>query len=480
MTSSENTSSVSNHTESSNTASTHERLSIREKIAYGLGTFGDQLTTNAINQTVRPIFNIVLGLSPTLIGSALMVGKLIDAFTDPLMGAISDNTRTRWGRRRPYIFWGSFSCALAFPLIWFVPQAWGQWGMMAYLVVTLTLIAILSTIYSVPWTALGMEMTPDYHERTQVMVYRTLLTKGIWFVIPWFWAWSQCKIFSNPVIGMRWIGLGVSVVTLLSGLACFAGCKERYYKAAKSQAKVKLSEAAGITLRNKPFLIVLLITLVQVIGIATTVGGLTLYVSTYWVYDGDLGAGATMAASLGTMKAIVGLLVLPLISFLARRIGKKATMGGCLGLAFIGSILNWFCFSRNFPMLQIIPAMFFAPSMTAFWLINGSMRADVVDHDEMQTGSRREGIYGSIGRWFEKLAFAGSLLLSGIILDLVGFDALLKSNQAPETLLNMRIAFAVIPALAMLAGLYLVKIYPLTERVMQNYRIELEKRRGQI
>lgn len=457
-----------------------KRLAFIEKFSYGIGTCGDQLTTNAVNTTVKPVFNIVLGLSPSLVGLALMLGKIVDAFTDPVMGNISDNTRTRWGRRRPYILFGSITCAIAFPLLWFVPQGWGNTETFIYLIIATGFIALLSTVYSVPWTALGFELTPDYHERTQVMVYRALLTKGIWFIIPWLWYWSQNPIFSNPLVGMRWIGLGLGVIIIGTSLMCFLGCRERYYKAASRQIKVKLVEGIRLTFRNKPFFILMGITVIQVLAIATTISGLGLYVSTYWVYGGDLEAGAKMTATVGTLNSIIGLACIPLISLASKRFGKRATMVGVLALSCLGCIMNWFCYTPAFPLLQLVPVFFFAPSNTAFWLINGSMRADVVDHDEISTNYRREGAYGAIGRWIEKLAFAASFFISGAVLDLAGFDAKLEGAQPEDALLNIRLAYSFLPAAIMALGIYLAKIYPLTEQTMNEYREELEKRRGAV
>ena len=378
----------------------YQTLSFWEKFSYGIGTFGDQLTTNAVNVTVKPVYTMVFMMSPTLVGFTLMIGKIVDAFTDPVMGNISDNTRTRMGRRRPYILFGSIFSTIAFPLLWFASRDWGTWSLFTYLIIVTSIIALISTTYCVPWTALGMEMTPHYHERTHLMVYRSLLTKGIWFVIPWLWAWSQLDIFPDPIIGMRWISVGVGALVVLGGIISFSGCRERYYKAASHQDSIGILDAVRLTFKNRPFLIILGITFVQVMGISSTIGGIGLYVSTYHVYGGDLGAGAVISGWIGTVSSLVGICCIPLIYFMSQKFGKRATMAGCLGMALAGSILNWFCYTPDMPVLQLIPAVFMAFSVTAFWMINGSMRIDVVDHDEMTTGLRREGAYGSIGRWF--------------------------------------------------------------------------------
>jgi glycoside/pentoside/hexuronide:cation symporter, GPH family len=149
-------------------------LSFKEKLSYGLGTFGDQLSTNGITNTVKPVYNIFLGINPGMVGAALMIGKIIDAFTDPLMGWISDNTRTRYGRRRPYILIGAVLCAVAFLLPWLVSTSWTNQTQFIFLIAATMVVALFSTVYTVPWTALGMELTPDYNERNSVMAFQDI------------------------------------------------------------------------------------------------------------------------------------------------------------------------------------------------------------------------------------------------------------------------------------------------------------------
>lgn len=457
-----------------------ESLSFREKISYGLGTFGDQLSSNGITNSVKPVYNIFLGINPGIVGLALMLGKIVDAFTDPLMGWISDNTRSRFGRRRPYILAGALLCAMAFVLPWLVAREWSNQSQIAYLILATTLVALFSTIYTVPWTALGMELTPDYHERNSVMAFRTFTSMFCYIsIIPWLWYWSQNSIFDNPVIGLRWISIGAGSFILFGGIMTFRGCKERYYRISKSQATQKFFMTVCETLKNKAFLIILGLTLCQVIGMSAA-QSLGLYVSTYHVFGGDTVKGAGMIAVFQVVQAIAGMLSLPLVLRAAKMYGKQLAMAGSFILAIIGSSSQWFLFTPEIPWLQLIPPIFIAPSNAAFWMINGSMRADVADDDEYRTGVRREGAYGSIARWFEKLAYSLNYLISGLILNWVGFDIALKSNQSQHAITGMRAAYAFYPVVLCVIGLVLIKIYPLTEKKLITYRSVLENRRGKI
>jgi GPH family glycoside/pentoside/hexuronide:cation symporter len=455
-------------------------LSFKEKMSYALGTFGDQLSSNGITNTVKPVYNIFLGVNPGIVGLALMLGKIVDAFTDPIMGWISDNTRSRYGRRRPYILWGAVLCSFAFLLPWLVSPGWNNQTQFIFLIVATTLVAMFSTVYTVPWTALGMELTPDYNERNSVMAFRTFTTMFCYIaIIPWLWYLSQNRIFNNPITGMRWISLGAGVFILFGGIACFRGCKERYYRISKTQERQKFITTVKIALKNKPFLIILGLTLCQVIGMSAA-QSLGLYVSTYHVFGGNTLKGAGMIAVFQVVQAVAGIISLPVVLWAAKKYGKRTVMAATFVLAIIGSGSQWFLFTPLVPWLQLIPPLFIAPSNAAFWMINGSMRADIADDDEFKTGIRREGTYGSIARWFEKLAYSLNYLISGLILNWVGFDVALKGSQSALTILQMRAAFAFYPIILCVFGLLLIRIYPLTEQKLKAYRTVLEQRRGEV
>jgi len=464
----------------SNNRLAEHKLSFREKLSYGLGTFGDQLSSNGITNTVKPVYNIFLGVNPAIVGLALMAGKVVDAFTDPLMGWISDNTRTRFGRRRPFILFASVLCGFAFLLPWLVDKDWNNQTQFIYLVAATTIAALFSTIYTVPWTALGMELTPDYHERNSVMAFRTFLSMLCYVtIIPWLWYWSQNEVFLNPLSGLRWISIGVAIFVLLGGIMTFLGCRERYYRISKAQSTQKFIDTFRQTFKNRAFVIVLGLTLCQVIGMSAA-QSLGLYVSTYHVYAGDTVKGAGMIAIFQVIQAIAGMISIPLILKFSKKYGKQVVMAGSFILAIIGSGSQWFLFTPVFPLLQLIPPIFIAPSNAAFWMINGSMRADVIDDEETKTGIRIEGAFGSIARWFEKLAYSLNYLISGLILNWVGFDIVLKSNQTETAINGMRVAYAFYPIVLCIIGLLLIRIYPLTEKKMAEYRHILEMRRGKI
>jgi GPH family glycoside/pentoside/hexuronide:cation symporter len=140
---------------------------------------------NTLNQLVMPIYNVGLGVDARLVGIALGALRLLDAFTDPFMGNLSDNTRSRWGRRRPYIFAGAILGAVLYAMIWMPPASLGETGLFVYLLVVSTLFFVAYTIFSIPFGALVFEMTPDTHERTRIISCRTFFLGAALIAIPW-------------------------------------------------------------------------------------------------------------------------------------------------------------------------------------------------------------------------------------------------------------------------------------------------------
>ena len=148
-----------------------DRVPLAQKFAIGVGEFPFFTGSRVVQYMAQPIYQIVLGLNPLLFGLAMTIPRLRDAFSDPIMGSASDNFRSRFGRRRPFIFVGAIPSGLTVASIWLVPRGWSEGAMFTYLVTTSLLYFTALTVFSVPLSSLSYEMTPDYHERTKVMAF---------------------------------------------------------------------------------------------------------------------------------------------------------------------------------------------------------------------------------------------------------------------------------------------------------------------
>lgn len=457
-----------------------DRLSVREKLAYGSGAVPFTFAYMGLTQLAFPIFNMTFGISATLIGVVLAVGRLWDAFTDPLMGTISDNARTRWGRRRPFVLLGAVLCALAFPLIFFVPEHASTHVHFTWLLVGALLMYTASTVYSVPWLSLSYELTPDSNERVRIQAYRAYIGGAIAMILPWIYRWAQADVFGSTVIGMRWISLMVSIAFIAFAIPVFVSCKERYLKNASKQSKMSLLASLRETGRNRAFLLLVIGIVTSMLAGPMLVGSLGIYINSYYIFNGDTKAGASLAAMAGTVVVVVKYVIIPLAIKLSDRFGKIPVMRVALVLAFLGSVSKFFFYTPELPYLQFASVLLLGPALTSFWLLVDPMKADCADYDELQTGHRREGTYAAVANWIEKVCITGIMVLSGLLIDFSGFDPDLGGAQPEGTLLILRIAFATVPALCAAVALICLHFYPLTDQRMQEIREALEARRGSI
>ncbi len=450
-----------------------------QRVAYGMGSFVTLVGKNAPKALTNQIYNIELGVSPALVGLAITVSRLIDAFTDPLMGSISDRCRSRWGRRRPFIFVGALLTGLVFAGMWLFPRDATPGFYASYLFTFVILHYLALTVYSVPWYALGYEMTPDTRERNSVMAYAGFLGAGATMLIGWIYAMAHWSIFASPLEGIRWIGSGVGLLLFLLGVLPALFIKERaFVEVTKKQAPVPMLAGIKQCFANAPFRRLMGMLTLMLIG-SSMVGSLGFYVITYYMYKGDTAAASVLAGIIATVSQVGAFVLIPLATGLANRFGKKELMLGVLALAFIGSLLKWVCFNQEFPYLAVIPGILLAPVFAVGSnMLSHSMIGDICDVDELEHGSRREGLYGAVFSWIFKTGLALSFFLGGAILVGIGFKVELKGEQPELTLTLMRAAFSIVPALFIAISFVIFRGYHLNEERMHAVRAELEARRG--
>lgn len=455
-----------------------DRTTWKERIGFAIGTLPFNFGASGINQLAYPIYNLTLGMSPTLIGLALAIVRLWDGFTDPLMGSISDNSRHRWGRRRPFIAVGAVLCAFTFPLIWLVPTGWGGGAAFSYFLATLLLFYTAFTIYGVPYLTLGYEMSPDSNERVRIHAVRAMVSKLTFFIVPWIFAVAQLPIFESTIQGMRALGWLLGGLFLALAVPTVLLTRERTAtRAVKQQEKVPLVAGLKLTFQNRAFLFLVVIVLGMLVG-TNLVGYLGIYVNSYHVFDGDTVAGAAMHAKAQTVYAVAGMIAVPIVSKCATRFGKLTVLRWCIACGIAGSISKFWFFSDVYPQLQYLSMLMLSPAISGFWVLIDPMKADTADFDEFTSGCRREGTYAAVANWLEKMTLTATMLLSGMLLDLSGFDASLGSGQSESSLLIIRVAFAGVPAALLLVSLYLASRYPLKDSKVSTMRDELEAQRG--
>ncbi len=450
-----------------------------EKVAFGSGMFVDHFGAITVKNLANPIYNLALGLNPALIGLVLALNRLWDAFTDPIMGNLSDNSRLKWGRRKPFMLMGGILAGLVFPFVWFCPEGMSVPFTFGYFLVASVIYYTCHTIFGVPHTAVGYEMTPDYDERTRVMTVRAIMGHIAAGITPWIYALTQLDYFDNTMQGMRVVGIGVGFIIIGAAIIPAYFIQERYRKTAQKQTRIGLIDSLKSTFKNRPFVQLVIITVLMNFGV-NSVYALGFYVNVYYVHSGDTAAASIIhgwAGTVGTGASVLAALALTVVS---ERFSKKKVLVGCLWLTLITSFSQWFLYTPHLPYLQILVPVLLSPGLAGYWLMINSLKADVVDVDELETGRRREGLYGAASSWIYKLALSLNMIISGLLLTATGFDQSLGGDQSAETITLMRAFFSMLPAVAIVAALYVLSKFELTRERMREIRTQLEQRRGSI
>lgn len=462
-----------------------DRVPFGTKLAYALGGPVDILAVWVLVSIAYPFFNMELKMRPLYVSIILMSLRAWDGIIDPLMGCISDNFRSKWGRRRPFILVGSILAGLTYPLIWWFPMDWSQEAIMAWVIGFGILFYSCFTIWAMPYQSLLMEMTPDYNERTRVTEIRGYFQTLAGFVNGWMWWISLLPIFflngeASTVNGMRWCSLIIGAIILVLGIVPSIFVKERYYlSVSENQAKLKPVKSLRETLSNGPFVILCLFIICFLLGTAIF-DSYGRYVGTYYVLNADWGIAAKFAGYGTVVYTVFSLLFIPIFRVLSEKIGKPKCLLIATVLVLVSAGTTWWTFTPELPYLMLVNTIFIGAGYAGLWLMVSSMQADVVDHDELKTGERREGSFAAIFSWILKFAFCVGFLVSGPLLELTGFDAALDAAQPETVLRNMRIGYIAIPVTALVLALILLKIFPITPEKAAEIREQLEERRGKV
>ncbi|MEL6544156.1 MAG: MFS transporter, partial [Myxococcota bacterium] len=204
-----------------------DRISVDKKLVYGLGGLVNNILGGAMG-TMMIVLNLGLGMDPKLVGLLGGLPRFVDALTDPLMGYISDNTRSKWGRRRPYIFIGAIVAGAAYILVWQLPSGYSQSFYFWYFLAGSLIFYIAYTVFATPWVALGYELTPDYHERTRLMGVQNIFGNIAFIIVPWcLWFMSKEDWFTDQVEGARVLAIVVGVFAITVGVLPAIFLRER-------------------------------------------------------------------------------------------------------------------------------------------------------------------------------------------------------------------------------------------------------------
>lgn len=463
-----------------------DRIPFAEKIAFSAGVNTDALSVQLMMGIMwMPFFNIGMGMSPVTLGVILMLLRTFDGVADPFVGNFSDNLRTRWGRRKPLMIPGIVAAACIFPLFWFVPNL-SELGKSAYLLGVGILFFLAHSFWSISYYGMQLELTPNYDERTRLTFWMVLFGGLGAFVSGWVLPWTTSSIFADPITGkpdivsgMRSVCWVVVAIFLVAGLVPALFVRERFGgKCETSRPKEKLWDSLKESANCRPLWTLIGTSCFLTFG-SIAVGTLWQYANIYYVFNGDLGASSTLSGWRSTATVVTALGMAPIWVALAERLDKVRVLIIMMSMMVLSHLLDLVLMRSDMPFLQLITGGAEAAGSAGFWMILPSMKADVADYDELQTGRRREGSLNAFYSWFLKVGSTAALGSSGVLLQWTGFTATVA--QQPESVLRaMRYLYIFVPIVFWLISIGLASLYRLDRKRMGRIRAILEKRRGHI
>lgn len=511
-----------------------DRVPLLQKSAFGAGHLALNLLPGALG-----VFSFFLltafGMDPFLAGILGGLPRVYDAITDPIMGFISDNTKSKWGRRRPYIFVGAILSGIFYILLWQMSpensQMYNFWYFLIFSLIFLT----GNTIFATPLVGLGYEMTTDYNERTRLMGFANTIGQIAWMIVPWFWVIiANPKMYATQVEGVNELAIYVGVICMVLGVLPAIFCKG--IDAAKMENRREISfKTIGSSFKelfhgikqvsqNKPFMKLCAATFLVFNGFQI-VASFSVFIIVFYMYNGSYEGAGTWPAWFATISAMLtAFMVIPVVTKIANKWGKKNAFIIASFISIVGYLLKWWGFNtelnkafnqtsfgksmtkglqsvfdtigptleslnmswfsidttQGVPWLIFIPIPLLAFGLGSLFTLMMSMTADVCDLDELNNGMpRKEGTFGAIYWWMVKLGQGLALVIGGFVLKLIGFDGG-AATQSAETLYQLRLMDIFIPSLTAAIAAWVMWTYNLSEDKAREIKEQLVKRRGEL
>jgi GPH family glycoside/pentoside/hexuronide:cation symporter len=443
------------------------RLSRTAKILYGSGDIGFSLTSTILGAYFAIFLTDVVGLAPGAAAIAIFLGRSWDYINDPIIGHISDRTRSRWGRRRPFLLFGAVPFAIAFSMLWWRPPFNGQSALVAYYAASYLLFDTAATFAYMPYFALTPELTPDYDERTALTSYRmffSIFGSLVAFTVPLMMIGEFRPLNAGRV---RTMGLIFAAVSMVPLWLTFIGTREQKLFMTFEQPNLRASIKAAF--RNRPFLFSAGVFLLTWVSISILEGTLLFFIK--YVVQREAQNDVIMATIF-----VTAILALPFWEYASRRWDKKR--------AYIAGIAFWAVVQMIIMSLQASTSLILLLGLcvlagigvSAAHVLPWSIIPDAIEWDELRTGERHEGMFYSLVTLMQKVASSIALPLVLLLLEFTGYVPNAAAQPA-SALTGIRFVVGPIPAVLLCAGIAFAWLYPLDRLKYTEVRRELEARR---
>lgn len=480
---------------SSTAATVKKNVPYSYKLAFGFGMLANQMFP-----AVLSIFMVVLvqdlGFPGWMWGVIFFFPRIFDAFTDPIMGFISDNTRSKWGRRRQYVFTGAIVMGASFVVMWQLYEANGVVFNFTYFMAWSLAFFLGLTIFSVPYVAMGYEMSEDFHERTQIMAIAQWIGQWAWVIAPWFWViMYDPEWFASAEVATRTLAIYVGILFMVCAMipALVIKSESTVDRDDYTPLNVKtigrgfkeIIEGFKEAFQSPPFRKLCIATFL-IFNSFNTVAAFTFFVIVYHLFGGDADAAGIWPTLFGSVGALVTtFVVIPIVAKMSRMMGKKRAFIWSQTISIIGYALFWFLLIPGKPYMFLFALPFFSFGIGSLFTLMMSMTADVIDLDELINGDRREGIFGAIYWWMVKFGFAIAGGLSGVIISLVGFSADALPGPIPigevwPGVTGLRVFFSGLPIVGTIIAILVMRSYDVDEQRANEIRDALAERKGKV
>jgi GPH family glycoside/pentoside/hexuronide:cation symporter len=424
---------------------------------WGVGSFATSTMLNGV--AVVMLFFLVnfAKMEPVIAGALLFGAKMLDVFTDPPMGIISDRTRSKLGRRRPYMFGASFVCGLAFAVLFNIPAASANLTLI-YIGFALALYALAYTAFQVPYMAMPAEMTDDYHQRTKIMSWRVIFMT-IGNIVGFAGVPALVAALGEDREAYGTMGIVVGALIFLAMLTCVLATGSARQTQA-TEERVDFRRHLQMLGQNRPLLILMGTKIAIYVGLSANIAVALFFISSV------LKMGPAQFGIYAGMSALTTITFMPVCAWAAKKIGKKRAYVISL-IGFCCGVLTWLLATPDESMLLFAARGFFIGMFGAGAHLYGqSMLIDTFAWDYKLTGLRREGVLSASFSFVEKACMALGPLIIGVLLSSMGFDKNLapSADQSASAVQAMYLGFIWVPILCQIGSIALLRFYTLDEK----------------
>jgi glycoside/pentoside/hexuronide:cation symporter, GPH family len=439
-------------------------LSLRTCLGWGIGTIGIAILFNTVNLLLLRFLTDFLGIAAAFAGFVLALSKIYDAITDPLMGYISDRTKGRLGRRRPYLVLGGVLCALSLPMLFLLPSIVSVDARIAVVVFAAFFYSTAYTVFNVPYLAMASDMPLRYHERSKLMSFR-VSSIGVGQLLAGVLAPLLVGIFGGAEAGFAAMSVVLGVFVLMACWGSYLGTAG----VALTPPEVGAAETSKrmnwtVLAHNRPFALLIGMKFLQLSGFAILQSSLA-----YFVFQ-VLQAGGGMLATIFTVQTIMLIGSMPIWLMLSRRLGKIRSFQ--LGaVVFFLSSLAWLITGPDYPLVLIVlQSVLIGFGSAGMLLIGQSLLPDTIAWDRRLSGENRAGALTGLYSTAEKIAFAAGLAITGLLLGAGGYVAGQGTTVGMQPDSALRAIYAcvgLVPGLFSLSAAALLMFYRLDASALE-------------